>query len=336
MSKYDGQCLNCGGAIEAGDLIVWRRGEGAVHRRCPDGIPVLKVPKAPRRFETSRAIVPVTRVDVKKLTQGKVAVYADGEGNIVSSDFMDDEGRWWSIPRIGNTKLRSPKVYPRDSLRHPAKMNPLWAQRMIQEYSKPGDAVLDPMAGGGTTGIEASRLGRNATMVDLDPHWTKTMKRAVGRLRRSGQMRGSVRVLQGDATKLDPGQRFDAVMFSPPYAGTVALKDHPVSWSGAGQDYHGQWMSASKDEFMPEVYERCRRLLEDGGTMIINIKDRVENGRLVDVETPTVRTVEGSGFRLIRKCNVRAPASHLREYNERANPDMPHIRHETFLVFEKA
>ena len=39
----------------------------------------------------------------------------------------------------------------------------------IQKYSNPGDVVLDPFCGSGTTAIEAMLLGRNALSIDIDP-----------------------------------------------------------------------------------------------------------------------------------------------------------------------
>ncbi|UCC28724.1 MAG: hypothetical protein JSU86_11035 [Phycisphaerales bacterium] len=33
-AKYNGTCRNCDGEIRVGDLIYWRRGQGAVHDNC--------------------------------------------------------------------------------------------------------------------------------------------------------------------------------------------------------------------------------------------------------------------------------------------------------------
>jgi hypothetical protein len=50
-----------------------------------------------------------------------------------------------------------------------AKCPPQLAKFAITEYSRPGDTVLDPMAGSGTTLVEASLIGRNAIGFDIDP-----------------------------------------------------------------------------------------------------------------------------------------------------------------------
>jgi DNA modification methylase len=45
------------------------------------------------------------------------------------------------------------------------------ARRCILAGSKPGDAILDPFGGAGTTGLVADRLGRNAVLIELNPQY---------------------------------------------------------------------------------------------------------------------------------------------------------------------
>ena len=92
------------------------------------------VPKAPNKWDYKKGKPPITvaEVNVKRLAENGVAVYVDGEGNIIAYDVLGQSGEWWKIPKLGSTKLRDEKIYTRRSIRHPAKMNPLWAQRMIQ------------------------------------------------------------------------------------------------------------------------------------------------------------------------------------------------------------
>ena len=41
-------------------------------------------------------------------------------------------------------------------------------ERIVKVHSRPGDVVLDFFAGSGTTGVAASRLGRECVLVDCD------------------------------------------------------------------------------------------------------------------------------------------------------------------------
>ena len=51
----------------------------------------------------------------------------------------------------------------------PAKFPPQLPEFLILQLSNPGDVVLDPMFGSGTTLVEAARLGRCAVGCDIDP-----------------------------------------------------------------------------------------------------------------------------------------------------------------------
>jgi hypothetical protein len=51
--------------------------------------------------------------------------------------------------------------------RYPARFSPAFVRAAIQAFSSPGDTVMDPYVGGGTTAVEAIALGRNAVGVDV-------------------------------------------------------------------------------------------------------------------------------------------------------------------------
>ena len=50
-------------------------------------------------------------------------------------------------------------------------MPPDLAERCIKAGTKPGDTVLDPFGGAGTTGLVADRLNRNAVLIELNPEY---------------------------------------------------------------------------------------------------------------------------------------------------------------------
>ncbi len=53
--------------------------------------------------------------------------------------------------------------------RYPARFSPHFARAAIDTFSDPGDWVLDPFVGGGTTVVEALALGRRVAGIDLNP-----------------------------------------------------------------------------------------------------------------------------------------------------------------------
>jgi hypothetical protein len=58
---------------------------------------------------------------------------------------------------------------PHEFYRYPARFSPAFAAAAIECFTKPGELVLDPFVGGGTTAIEAMRLGRRCVVADLNP-----------------------------------------------------------------------------------------------------------------------------------------------------------------------
>jgi DNA modification methylase len=52
---------------------------------------------------------------------------------------------------------------------YPARMHPLTARRLVEAFSRPGDAVLDPFCGSGTVLVEARLAKRAAVGVDANP-----------------------------------------------------------------------------------------------------------------------------------------------------------------------
>ncbi len=56
-----------------------------------------------------------------------------------------------------------------DFYRYPARFSPLFARAAIELFTKPGDAVLDPFAGGCTSVVESLATGRHAVGADISP-----------------------------------------------------------------------------------------------------------------------------------------------------------------------
>ena len=51
--------------------------------------------------------------------------------------------------------------------RYPARFSPSFVRGAIEAFTRPGDWVVDPFAGGGTTLVEAMAMGRNALGIDI-------------------------------------------------------------------------------------------------------------------------------------------------------------------------
>ena len=56
---------------------------------------------------------------------------------------------------------------PHSFYKYPARFSPIFAREAIRAFTKPGDTVLDPFCGGGTSLVEAVLLGRRAAGFDM-------------------------------------------------------------------------------------------------------------------------------------------------------------------------
>jgi DNA modification methylase len=63
-----------------------------------------------------------------------------------------------------------PKIPP-GALVHPTQKPAGVIRPLIQKSSRPGDIVLDPFAGSGTTGVVASEEGRRYVLIEQDPKY---------------------------------------------------------------------------------------------------------------------------------------------------------------------
>jgi DNA modification methylase len=85
--------------------------------------------------------------------------------------------------RIDDGKRNARSVWPIAtqpySGAHFATMPPALAERCIKAGSKPGDMVLDPFGGAGTTGLVADRLGRSATLIELNPEYARLARERI-------------------------------------------------------------------------------------------------------------------------------------------------------------
>ncbi len=66
-------------------------------------------------------------------------------------------------------------------LQHPATFPDALAEDLIRCFSRPGDTVLDPMAGSGTTAVAAARWGRQALAIEISPEYAEIIKERLER-----------------------------------------------------------------------------------------------------------------------------------------------------------
>jgi len=125
-------------------------------------------------------------------------------------------------------------VMPEEAIAHPAKMNTKLLEYLIRRFTKPGEIVLDPMAGSGSTGVVAALHGRNAVCVELEEKFYRWMEKARENVKKHPTLTPKGRIINilGDARRLSEILRkADIIVTSPPYStalkgGGIAIKGH--------------------------------------------------------------------------------------------------------------
>ncbi|MEV6256924.1 DNA methyltransferase [Nocardia sp. NPDC051911] len=131
----------------------------------------------------------------------------------------------WATAQNAPTAQRRGHYHP-DSTAHPAKMFPAIVQHAVATYTRPGDLVLDPMCGIGTTLVESLHLGRRAVGVEYESRWAELARNNIELAREAG-IDLDANVYHGDARKLPeliPAQlrgQASLVITSPPYGDSL-------------------------------------------------------------------------------------------------------------------
>lgn len=87
--------------------------------------------------------------------------------------------------------------------KYPAKFFPELPRWLIQKYSIPGNIILDPFMGSGTSNIEAMLLGRHSVGIDVDP-FAKFLTKVKTTKLNVDELEESTDVLLNSLVKYDP------------------------------------------------------------------------------------------------------------------------------------
>ncbi len=198
---------------------------------------------------------------------------------------------------------------------HPAKMLPAIAQRAVATYSAPGDLVVDPMAGIGSTLVEAVHLGRDAIGVEYEPAWAELARANLAHARAEGAT-GEGEVVCGDARHLpavlDPAAvgLVGLVLTSPPYG--ASLHGRVTARPGAGiAKSHNRYSTDPANlahvglggllDAMGTILAGCARVLRPGGYVAMTVRPYWSGGRLVDLPGLLVGVGESAGLVLYER-----------------------------------
>jgi modification methylase len=224
----------------------------------------------------------------------------------------------WLTAQTRSATQRAGRYVPA-SVAHPAKMLPDIAAQAITHYTSPGELVLDPMCGIGTTLVEAVHAGRNALGVEYEPRWAHFARRNLAHAA-ARHASGSGEVHSGDARNLlqlipeHHHGRVALVITSPPYGSSV----HGQVRSSRETGHHGvtkhdyaygtdpaNLAHARTDRLLAaftRILAHCRHLLRPGGTVAVTARPWRERGELVDMPSAVLAAGEAAGLIPVERC----------------------------------
>ena len=217
----------------------------------------------------------------------------------------------WPVAQTSAQHQRAGRYLP-GCAAHPGKMLPALARRIVEAYTAPGELVVDPMAGVGTTVVEAALAGRRGVGVELEARWVALARANLDHVL-PAEARSLAEVHQGDARSLadllgDVAGTVDLIVTSPPYACDAGVIDKTAWQAGASMcDRVSLNYSTSRNNLghargdtyvaeMAQVYEACFAVLRPGGLLVTVTKNMRRSGRLVDLAGTTVRLAHDAGF----------------------------------------
>ncbi|GIK08885.1 MAG: methyltransferase [Anaerolineaceae bacterium] len=193
--------------------------------------------------------------------------------------------------------IHNPPPRKKGTLVHPAKFPETMAQEFIEFFTKRGQAVLDPMAGTGSTLVAALRAGRNSYGVELNSKYAEIAKQIIADERASlgSQVEGlKSEIINGDASQITNYQlpTIDYVLTSPPYWDMLrargaetqkkrrASADLDVFYSDDPNDLGNVDDYESFLAKLVDIYVRLKPLLREKAYLTIIVKNVKKGGKI--------------------------------------------------------
>ncbi len=170
-------------------------------------------------------------------------------------------------------------------------------RQFIRRYTRPGEWVLDPFAGSGTTLIEARRLGRHAIGVELQADMVARVRELVAA---EPVVQPTVAAIeQGDSLAIDFADllaRYGATsaqlaLLHPPYHDIIRFSDDPRDLSNA----------PTIDDFLRRLTlltERVAAVLDRGRYLALVIGDIYRHGEWQPLGFWAMEAIQSCGFSL--------------------------------------
>jgi modification methylase len=220
----------------------------------------------------------------------------------------------WPTAQTSPARQRAGRYLPVSGT-HPAKMTPAIAARAITTYTAPGDLVLDPMCGIGTTLVEAVHAGRDAIGVEYEARWAGLAQANLAHARTRGAT-GQAEVVSGDARHLGgliaPAVRglVALVLTSPPYGASLHGQVRTRPGAGVHKSHYRYSTDPANLAHQPtavlldglaQILAEATAVLRPGGIVALTVRPFWMAGQLVDLPGQVGALAERAGLVLFER-----------------------------------
>ena len=294
---------------------------------------------------------------------------AGGEGPLAGVRLRASRVPSWSdgamLLDFGTDRALRRRYFVPDSWAHPAKLHLHLVRWLIERYTVPGEVILDPMGGIGST-LFALLLQRDVVLYDVERRWLTIAYENARRIQRAaGVFAGHATIRRRDARTPWPDQA-DHILCSPPYgcamgttpsakrrfpAGAARRRGgrwqqmitHPTRGAWGAYTFHygqstgqiGHFRGARYWQAMTQIYRQASVALRPGGSMILVIKDHIQAGQPVRTADQTITVCTRLGFQFQERHQRRVWPLSLWQ-RRRREQGKPVIEVEDMLVFRRS
>lgn len=169
---------------------------------------------------------------------------------------------------------------------YPGNCSPKVIKNLLLKYSKENDLILDQFVGSGTTIIESILNKRKCIGIDVNEKALNIVKNRINKLK------GSVRILKGDARKLDLKDEYiDFICTHPPYWNIIKYSNN-INEDLSLLDLKGFYKA------MTIVSKECFRVLKKDKFCAIIIGDIRKKGYIEPLGFNIMNVFLNQGFKL--------------------------------------
>lgn len=256
--------------------------------------------------------------------------------NLSNTQWMVETKSVWFSKPPRRDKLKS---------QHPATFAESDITRLIEFFSKPGELIMDPFLGSGSTLVACAQCGRKGVGIELVAKWADIARQRIN----DEESKYPQTVINGDARQILPtieNESVDFVVTSPPYWMILRKDlDHKVKAERKAKGLQTRYSDEDDDlgniesyeEFLTELgntFAECRRVIRKKRYMCVVVSDFRHKSKFVAYHADISRTMESVGFTLEGITILAQDSKNLYPYGI-PYAFVSNIHHQYILVFRK-